>query len=120
MPSVDPDCPVESIVERKPVRAGDQGMVVGEYCAAAASGMSVSPSEDKVPNVVRPNPGAALKESQETGRNCRRILNACSLRPPVKLIAPAVTPVENCDERSSLRTTVLSASLGFDDCASPS
>lgn len=118
-PSVDPDCPVESTVERKPVSAGDQGMVVAEYCAAAASGISVSPCEDNVPNVVRPNPGAALKESQETGRNCKRMLNACSLRPPVKLIAPAVMPVENCGERSSLRTTVLSAPLGFEDCASP-
>ena len=119
MPSVDPDCPVESTVERKPVSAGDQGVVVAEYCAAAASGMSVSPCEDNVPNVVRPNPGAALKESQDTGRNCKRTLTACSLRPPVNLIAPAVTPVENGGERSSLRTTVLSASLGFDDCASP-
>jgi len=61
MPSVDPDCPVESKVETNPVKAGDQGRLAAEYCAADASGMSVNPCEDNVPNVVRPNPGAALK-----------------------------------------------------------
>src|ERR1700693_4587053 len=119
MPSVDPDCPVESRVERNPVKAGDQGRVAGEYCAAEVSGMSVIPCEDNVPNVVRPPPGAALKESQGIGRNCKRMLNACSLRPPVKLMAPAVTPVENCGAASSVRATLLSARLGFEDCATP-
>jgi hypothetical protein len=61
VPSVDPDCPVESKVERKPVKAGDQERVAAEYCAAEVSGMSVNPCEDNVPIVVRPNPGAALK-----------------------------------------------------------
>jgi hypothetical protein len=98
MPSVDPDCPVESAVERKPINAGDQGKVAAEYCTAEVSGMSVKPCEDNGPNVVRPKPGAALRESHETGRNCKRTLNACSLRPPVKLMAPPVTPVKNCGE----------------------
>ncbi len=80
--------------------------------------MSVNPFEDSVPNVVRPKPGAALRESQGTGRNCKRTLIACSLRPPVKLIAPAVTPLENGAERLSLSDRVLPAGLGFWDCAS--
>ena len=80
--------------------------------------MSVNPFEVSVPNVVRPKPGAALRESQGTGRNCKRTLIACSLRPPVKLIAPAVTPLENGAEPLSLSDRVLSAGLGFWGCAS--
>jgi hypothetical protein len=119
MPSVDPDWPVEITVESDPAKAGDQGRVAAEYCAADASGMSVNPCDDNVPNVERPKPGAALKESHEAGRNCSRTLNACSLRPPVKLMAPAVTPVENRNEPSSVRPAALSAGRGLEDCASP-
>jgi hypothetical protein len=54
MPSVDPDFPAETTVERKPVKAGDHGRDAAEYCAAEARGMSVNPCEDRVPNVVRP------------------------------------------------------------------
>jgi hypothetical protein len=94
---------------------GDHGRLASEYCAVEKSGMSVSPFEDEVPYVVRPKPGAALKESHDTGRNCMRTLNACSLRPLVKLMLPTVTPVENRGGPSSVWTTVLSARLAGPD-----
>ena len=98
MPSVDPVCPVESTVETDPIRLGDQGRSSAQYSAEVASGMSVNPFDVVVPNVVRPNPGAALKESQATGWNCKNKLIACWVRPLVKLIAPTVTPLANFGE----------------------
>lgn len=116
MPSAVPDCPVESAVETDPKKIGDQGEPVAEYLATEESAISVNPFEDTVPNVVRPKPGDALSESQGTGRNCNRTLNACSLRPPVNAIAPAVTPPENCGEVLPLSDRELSAGLSFCDC----
>ena len=108
-PSVDPAGAVEITVEMDPTKAGDHGALASEYRAAEASGISVGPVDDKVPNVVRPKPGAALKDSHETGRNARRRLKACSLRPPLKLMAPAVTPLENRGEATSLWISAVSA-----------
>lgn len=102
MPRGVPDCPVESTVESDPKNVGDHGERAGAYRATEANGISVNPVEDNVPNVVRPKPGAALSNNQDWGRNCNRRLNACSLRPPLKAIAPAVTPPENCGEALSL------------------
>ena len=94
-PSVDPDCAVEITSESDPITAGDHGAPAAEYRAAAASGISVGPVDDKDPNVVLPYPGDALKNSHDTGRYSSRTLIACSLRPPLKVIAPAVTPLAN-------------------------
>jgi len=69
MPSGVPECPVERTAESDPKKAGDQGELTSEYRATDASGMSVNPLEESVPNVVRPKPGAALSESQDRGRN---------------------------------------------------
>jgi hypothetical protein len=79
--------------------------------------MSVNPLEDNAPKVVRPNPGAALSDSHPTGRSCSRTLNTCSSRPPVKAIAPAVTPPENRVETLLFIVCELSATLRSADCA---
>jgi hypothetical protein len=117
MPSVVPDCPVEITVESDPKKFGDQGELAAEYRATEASGISVGPLEDSVPNVVRPKPGAALSESHGSARNWSKRLSACSLRPPVKLIAPAVTPAENSGTALSLGDRELSIELASWDCA---
>jgi hypothetical protein len=103
-------------VESDPNKLGDQGNLA-EYCATEANGISVNPLEDSVPNVVRPKPGAALNESQGVGRNWSKMLNVCSFRPPLKAIAPAVTPPENWGEAIGVSDREVSAGLRW-DCAS--
>jgi len=116
-PSVVPDCPVATTVEIDPKKLGDQGDVGAEYCATEESGISVNPFDVAEPKVVRPKPGAALSDSQGSGRNCSKRLSACSFRPPVKVIAPAVTPPENGGVALLLREGVLSAGLRCPDWA---